>query len=98
MAAPPQDSGADRGGNSSDEAQRWESRLLAIDALIELARQQALDEPGSCSESDRLGRAIGALRDACDARQSADIHRIEAAVRDFAEIVAGPEDLQEQRT
>ncbi len=78
-----------RGEPPDTDASAWEARLLALNALVELARHHGVAATPPGHESYRLERAIAAVRQAIAGDGSADRANVDAAATALGEAMAG---------
>ena len=70
---------------STTDSATWEARLLALNALVDLARQHAVADEASREQAYRLERALGAVTSAVAAPSPAAAETVHAAVAAFGE-------------
>ena len=74
--------------HASAEANLWESRLLALNALVELARQHAVEQPAPGGDGYRLEHALCEVRQALGDAVTENRETLDAAVTAFGEALA----------
>lgn len=79
------------------EADLWESRLLALNALVELARHQAVARPAPGDATYRLEHALSKVRQAVGGGEPDSRDTVDAAVTAFGEALASLSTSNEQR-
>jgi len=82
---------------STADAASWETRLLALNALVEVARQHAVAEDAARDDGYRLERALSAVNRAVTAPAPADADPLGDAVKHLGETLAGLGGASEHR-